>query len=74
MRRGRFEVVVTSPEATVAEVAELWWDGARFGDTVLRDGTVVLRIESRRDGSAWEVGAHELREALAETARLLGAG
>jgi hypothetical protein len=64
-------VFVTSLEASEAEVAELWLDGARFGHTLLRDGRVVPRIEPRADHQAWEVGAHELREALAQADRIL---
>jgi hypothetical protein len=70
----RFEVFVTSLEAGEAEVAELWLDGARFGHTLLRDGRVVLAIEPRADDQPWEVGAHDLREALAQAASLLRRG
>jgi len=69
----RFQVLVVSLEEAEAEVAELWLDGTRFGHTLLRDGRVVLRIEPRNDTQAWEVGAHDLREALARAAELLGA-
>lgn len=67
----RLEVLVVSPEEAEAEVAELWLGGLPFGHTELREGRVVLRIEPRRDGQAWEVGAHELRSALARAAQLL---
>lgn len=68
-----FEVVLMSMEAAEAEVAELWLGGVQFGHTLLQDGGVVLRIEPRADGQAWEVGAHDLRAALARAAELLGA-
>jgi hypothetical protein len=69
-----FEVFVTSLEPAEYEVAELWVGGARFGETLLRDGRVVLHIEPRADGRPWQVDAHELRLGLARAAELLGSG
>ena len=57
-------VLVVGPE----KVTELWLDGTRFGHTPLRDGRAVLGIEPRQDARPWEVGAHDLREALARAA------
>ncbi len=70
----RFQVLVVSLEEAEAEVAELWLDGTRFGHTLQRDGRVVLRIDPRDDAQASEVGAHDLREALARAAKLLEDG
>jgi hypothetical protein len=69
-----FEVLVLSMEEAEAQVAQLLLGGERFGHTELREGRVMLQIEPRADGQAWEVDAHELRVALARAAELLGRG
>jgi hypothetical protein len=72
MSEEPIEVLVMSMEAAEDQVAELWVGGVQLGETLMRDGTVVLRIEPRSDGRPWEVGATALRHALSRAAELLG--
>ena len=71
MSNEAIEVFVTSLEAAEDQVAELWIDGVQFGQTILQGERVMLHIEPRPDGTAWEVDAHELRRGLARAADLL---
>jgi hypothetical protein len=65
------EVVVASFEEAEAGIAELWIGGTQFGHTLLLGGELVLRIEPRGDGRAWEVDLHELRRTLDRAVELL---
>jgi hypothetical protein len=65
------EVLVASLEEAEAGIAELWIGGTQFGHTLLREGELVLRIEPRSDGQAWEVDLHALRRSLDRALELL---
>jgi hypothetical protein len=65
------EVIVASLEEAEAGIAEFWIDGTQFGHTLLLDGELVLRIEPRSDGQAWEVDFHALRRSLDRALELL---
>jgi hypothetical protein len=65
------EVLVVSLEEAEAQIAEFWVGGVFFGHTLPGPGELVLRIEPRPDGQAWEVAFHELRRGLDRAAELL---
>jgi hypothetical protein len=65
------EVVVASLEEAEAQIAEFWVGGVLFGHTLLSAGELVLFIEPRRDGQAWELGFHELRRSMDRAVELL---
>jgi hypothetical protein len=64
-------VSIVSPEAADHGVAELWAADKLIGYTILEDSDLMLRIESRHDGSAVVVGARSLAQALSQAERLL---
>jgi hypothetical protein len=64
-------VTVVSPEEAADGTAEFWSGGRMIGYTRFDDGDLMLRIEPGRGGSAVEIGAHSLADALAEANRLL---
>jgi hypothetical protein len=66
------EVLVVSLEEAEAQIAEFWVRGVFFGHTLPGPAELVLRIEPRPDGQAWDVGFHELRRSLDRAAELLG--
>jgi hypothetical protein len=65
------DVLVASLEAAEAQIAEFWVGGVLFGHTLLSDGELVLLIESRRDGQAWELDFRDVRRSLDRAAELL---
>jgi hypothetical protein len=65
------EVLVASLEEAEAGIAEFWIDRTQFGHTLLREGELVLRIEPRSDGEAWEVDFQALRAGLDRAVELL---
>jgi hypothetical protein len=65
------EVIVAGLEEAEDQIAEFWIGGEPFGHTFLRAGELVLRIEPRSDGQAWEVDFGELRRSLDRAAELL---
>jgi hypothetical protein len=65
------EVLVASPEEAEAQIAEFWVGGALFGHTLLSAGELVLYIEPRRDGQAWELDFVDLRGSLDRAVELL---
>jgi hypothetical protein len=72
---NHIEVLVVSPEEAEAQIAEFWADGQMLGHTLPREpGELVLVIEPRRDGRAWELDFYELRRSLDRAAALLGLG
>jgi hypothetical protein len=73
MASHSIEVLVPSLEQAEAQIAEFWVGGELFAQTLPDAGELVLRIEPRRDGQAWEVGFHDLRRSLDRAVELLGA-
>jgi hypothetical protein len=67
------EVIVTGPEEAYNNEAEFWCENRMMGVTVLHDGRLHLRIESRTDGSPWLVDTTSLARALAEADERLAA-
>ena len=65
------DVVAVSLEEAEAQIAELWIGGEMFAHTLPDSGRLVLRIEPRGDGQAWEVDFRELRRALDQVSELL---
>jgi hypothetical protein len=65
------EVLVASLEEAEAQIAEFWIGGVLFGHTLLGSGQLLLRIDPRSDGQAWELDFHELRRSLDRAAELL---
>jgi hypothetical protein len=65
------DVLVVSVEEAEAQIAEFWIGGMLFGHTVLRAGELVLYIEPRRDGQAWQAALRELRRSLDRAEDLL---
>jgi hypothetical protein len=65
------EVLIVSREEAEAQIAEFWVGAALFGHTLPGAGELVLRIEPKRDGQAWEVGFGDLRRSLDRAAELL---
>jgi hypothetical protein len=60
------EVIVTGPEEAYNNEAEFWCAGQLMGVTVLHDGRLHLRIDTRADSSPWLVDTTSLARALAE--------
>jgi hypothetical protein len=71
MSSESIEVVVVSLEEAEAQIAEFWIGGVFFGHTLPGSAELVLRIEPRTGGTAWEVSFHELRRSLDRAAELL---
>ena len=71
MSSESIEVLVVSLEEAEAQIAEFWVGGVFFGHTLPGSGELVLRIEPRPDGQAWDVAFHELRRSLDRAAELL---
>jgi hypothetical protein len=71
MSSESIDVLVVSPEEAEAQIAEFWIGGMLFGHTLLSAGELVLYIEPRRDGQAWQVALHELRRSLNRAEDLL---
>jgi hypothetical protein len=66
-------VVVTGPEEAYNNEAEFWCGRQMMGFTVLHEGRLHLRIDSRGDGSPWLVDTTSLARALAEADQRLAA-
>jgi hypothetical protein len=65
------KVITISAEEAEHGVAELWAGGQQIAYTVLDDGELKLRFQSRHDGTPLVVGVRSLTEALAEVDRLV---
>jgi hypothetical protein len=60
------KVIVTGPEEAYDNEAEFWCGHEQLGVTVLYEGRLHLRIDSRVDGSPWLADTESLARALAE--------
>jgi hypothetical protein len=60
------EVVVTGAEEAYNNEAEFWCANRLLGFTVLHEGRLHLRIDTRADGSPWLVDTTSLACALTE--------
>jgi hypothetical protein len=67
------KVIVTGPEEAYDNEAEFWCANELMGVTVLHDGRLHLRIDSRSDGMPWLADAASLARSLAEAEALLAA-
>ena len=67
------QVIVTGPEEAYNNEAEFWCGDQLMGFTVLHEGRLHLRIDSRADGSPWLVDTTSLGRALTDAYERLGA-
>jgi hypothetical protein len=65
------EVIVTGPEEAYDNEAEFWCANQMMGVTVLHEGRLHLRIDSRPDGSPWLLDTTSLARALADAGERL---
>ena len=70
---SQVRMIVVSAEEAYDGVAELWCDAELMGVTILSEGELQLRIESRADGQPWVVDTTSLHHALGEATELLAA-
>jgi hypothetical protein len=66
-------VIVVSPEEAADGNAELWLGGEQLAVTVLYDGRLHLRIDSRHDRKPWLIDVTSLSRALDDAARQIAA-
>lgn len=64
-------VIVTGPEEAYDNEAEFWCANQMMGVTVLHQGRLHLRIDSRPDGAPWLADTTSLALALAEAEQRL---
>jgi hypothetical protein len=65
--------IVTGPEEAYNNEAELWRGNELMGVTILHEGRLHLRIDSRPDGSPWLADVASLARSLAEAEQRLAA-
>jgi hypothetical protein len=70
---SQIHVSVVSAEEAYDGNAEFWCGGELMGVTVLSEGLLQLRIDSRADGQPWVIDTTSLAHGLEEAARLLAA-
>jgi len=66
---SRIRVIVASAEEAYNGNAEFWCDAELMAVTVIEDGALQLRIDSRRDGAPWVIDTASLARGLAEATR-----
>ena len=66
-------VIVTGPEEAYNNQAEFWCGDELMAVTVLHQGRLHLRIDSRADGSPWLADTTSLAHSLAEAEQRLAA-
>jgi hypothetical protein len=66
-------VIVTGAEEAYDYAAELWLANELMAVTVLHEGRLHLRIDSRADGMPWLADTASLARALAEAIERLAA-
>ena len=66
-------VIVTGPEEAYDNEAEFWRANELMGVTVMHEGRLHLRIDSRADGLPWLADTVSLARALAEASERLAA-
>jgi hypothetical protein len=70
---SQIRVIVVSPEEAYDGTAELWCGAELMGITILFEGGLQLRIDSRADGQPWLIDTTSLAHALDEAHRLIAA-
>ena len=70
---SQVRVIVVSPEEAYDGIAEFWSGTELMGVTILSEGELQLRIDSRADGQPWLVDTTSLAHGLEEATRLLAA-
>ena len=66
-------VIVASAEEAEDGVAEFWCGTDLMAITIIDEGQLQLRIESRADGLPWLVSTTSFARALAEASRQIAA-
>jgi hypothetical protein len=66
-------VIVVSPEEAYGGTAEFWCGPELMGVTLLSEGGLQLRIDSRADGRPWRIDTARLARSLDEASRLIAA-
>jgi hypothetical protein len=70
---SQIRVIVVSPEEASDGTAEFWCGGELMGVTMLSQGGLQLRIDSRADGQPWLIDTTSLAHGLDEANRLIAA-
>jgi hypothetical protein len=70
---SQIRVIVVSPEEAYDGTAEFWCGADLMGITMLSQGGLQLRIDSRADGQPWLIDTTSLAHALDEANRLMAA-
>jgi hypothetical protein len=70
---SQIRVIVVSPEEAYDGTAEFWCGAELMGITMLSQGGLQLRIDSRADGQPWLIDTTSLAHALDEANRLIAA-
>ena len=70
---SQIRVIVVSPEEAYDGTAEFWCGAELMGLTILSEGGLELRIDSRADGRPWVIDTTSLAHGLAEANRLIAA-
>jgi hypothetical protein len=70
---SQIRVIVVSPEEAYDGTAEFWCGGELMGVTMLSQGGLQLRIDSRADGQPWLIDTTSLAHGLDEANRLIAA-
>jgi hypothetical protein len=70
---SQIRVIVVSPEEAYDGTAEFWCGAELMGLTILSEGGLQLRIDSRADGRPWLIDTTSLAHSLAEANRLIAA-
>jgi hypothetical protein len=67
------QVTVVSPEEADDGIAEFWYGPELLGITMIHEGGLHLRVESRSDGRPWLIDTTSLARGLADATRLIAA-
>ena len=70
---SQIRVIVVSPEEAYDGTAEFWCGAELMGITMLSEGGLQLRIDSRADGQPWLIDTTSLARGLDEANRLIAA-
>jgi hypothetical protein len=70
---SQISVNVVSAEEAYDGIAEFWCGDELMAVTLLSEGGLQLRIESRADGQPWLINTSSLAHGLAEAERLIAA-
>jgi hypothetical protein len=70
---SQIRVIVASAEEAYDGTAEFWCGDQLMAVTMLSEGGLQLRIDSRADGQPWIIDTTSLAQGLAEAKRLIAA-